>query len=124
MQTQQKVSMRKCQTKVITELKIYQRGSAEHWMRQNNESVSSGRMKSKMKKEFSKGKIHQGAFGTTSSVIALALYGSQQDERERDKLLEEIVAENFPNLGKETDIQIQESRRVSNKMNSKRYITI
>lgn len=62
-----------------------------------------------MKKEFSKGKIHQGAFGTTSSVIAFALYGSQQDERERDKLLEEIVAENFPNLAKGINLQIQET---------------
>ena len=30
------------------------------------------------------------------------------------------MAENFPNLGKETDIQIQESQRVPNKRNPKR----
>ena len=30
------------------------------------------------------------------------------------------MAENFPNLKKETYIQVQEAQRVSNKMNSKR----
>ena len=30
------------------------------------------------------------------------------------------MAKNFPNLGKETDIQIQKVQRVPNKMNSKR----
>ena len=46
------------------------------------------------------------------------------EEEERDKgadhLSEEIIAENFPNLGKETDIQVQEAQRASNKMNPKR----
>ena len=32
------------------------------------------------------------------------------------------MAENFPNLKKETDIQVQESQRVPNKMNPKRHI--
>lgn len=31
-----------------------------------------------------------------------------------------IMAENFPNLKKETDIQIQEAQRVPNKINPKR----
>ena len=40
-------------------------------------------------------------------------------ERKRaGNLFEEIIAENFPNLGKETDIQIQEAQRpLPNKMN-------
>ena len=41
--------------------------------------------------------------------------------KEREKIIknvfEEIMAENFPNLRKETDIQIQEVQRVPNKMN-------
>ena len=37
-----------------------------------------------------------------------------------ERLSEEIMAENFPNLGMETDIQLQEAHRVSNKMNPKR----
>ena len=43
------------------------------------------------------------------------------EEREKgaENLFEKIIAENFPNLGKETDIQVQEYR-VPNKMNPKR----
>lgn len=40
--------------------------------------------------------------------------------REVENLFKEIMSEDFPNLGKETDIPIQESQRVPNKMNSKR----
>ena len=40
-------------------------------------------------------------------------------EREKgaENIFEEIMAVNFPNLGNETDIQIQESQKVPNKMN-------
>ena len=46
-------------------------------------------------------------------------------EREKKKkgdknVFDEIMTENFPNLKKETDIQIQEAERVQNKMNPKR----
>ena len=52
------------------------------------------------------------------------LYGDPRRRREKgpEKLLEEIVAENFPNLGKETDIQVPEAQRVLKKMNPKRHI--
>ena len=37
--------------------------------------------------------------------------GSQKDKREKgaENILEEIIADNFPNLGKEIDIQLQET---------------
>ena len=42
-------------------------------------------------------------------------------ERERDRyLVEEIMAESFPNLGKPIDIQIQEAQRSPDKMNLER----
>ena len=34
------------------------------------------------------------------------------------------MAENFPNLKKETDIQVQEAQRVPNKMNPNRLIDL
>jgi len=44
----------------------------------------------------------------------------KRKRRERDReLTEEIIPP--PKLRKETDIQVQESRRVPNKMNSKRF---
>ena len=47
--------------------------------------------------------------------------GLREEEREKgaDSLFEEIIDENFLNLGKEADIQVQEAQRVPNKMNSK-----
>ena len=38
--------------------------------------------------------------------------GPRRVERKRRIKLEEIMAENFPNLKKETDVQIQEAQRV------------
>ena len=48
--------------------------------------------------------------------------GSQKEKREKGvkNVLDEIMAENFPNLKKEMDIQIQETQRVPKKMNSNR----
>ena len=47
---------------------------------------------------------------------------SEGEEREQQfgNLFEKIMTENFPNLVKEIDIQVQEAQRVPNMMNSKR----
>ena len=37
-------------------------------------------------------------------------------------LFEEIISENFPNMGKKTDLEIQEAQRISNKINPRRSI--
>ena len=37
-----------------------------------------------------------------------------------ENLFEEIVAENFPNLVKKTDVEVQKVQRVTDNMNSKR----
>ena len=46
------------------------------------------------------------------------------EEREKgiENVFEEIMAENIPNLKKETDTQVQEVQRVPNKMNPNRSI--
>ena len=43
----------------------------------------------------------------------------EEKHRRAENLFEEIIAENFPNLGKETDNEVQEAR-VPNKMSPKR----
>ena len=43
-----------------------------------------------------------------------------EEEQEIENLLEKIMKENFPNLVKEIDIQIQEARRVPNKLDPTR----
>ena len=39
-----------------------------------------------------------------------------ETEKGIENVFEEIMAENFPSLKKETDIQVQEAQRVPNKM--------
>ena len=45
----------------------------------------------------------------------------EEQEQEIENLFEQIMRENFPNLGKEIDFQeVQEAQRVPNKMDAKR----
>uniref|UniRef100_A0A9L0SE42 L1 transposable element RRM domain-containing protein n=1 Tax=Equus caballus TaxID=9796 RepID=A0A9L0SE42_HORSE len=55
----------------------------------------------------------------TNIHIIVVLEGKERDKG-AENLLEEIIAENFPNLGKETDVQVEEVQRAPNKMNPKR----
>ena len=41
-------------------------------------------------------------------------------EKEKEKIFQEIIAENFPNMGKEPLTQIQEAQRVPYKINPRR----
>ena len=43
-----------------------------------------------------------------------------EEKQEIENVFEEIIKENFPNLVKEIDIQVQEAQRVPNKMDPKR----
>ena len=44
----------------------------------------------------------------------------EEEEQEIENLFEKIMIENFPNLVKEIDVQVQEARRVSSEMDTKR----
>ena len=44
----------------------------------------------------------------------------EEEEQEIENLFEKIMKENFPNLKKERDIQVQEAQRVPNKLGLKR----
>ena len=50
--------------------------------------------------------------------------GIPEKEREQDteRILEEIVTENFPHLVKEIDLQVQEAHRTPNKRNPRHII--
>ena len=47
---------------------------------------------------------------------------SQKEKREKgpEKIFEEIIAENFPNMGKEIFNQVQEAQRVPGRINPRR----
>ena len=53
------------------------------------------------------------------NICIIEISDREESERGAEKLFEEMMAENFPNLGKETDIWVQEAQRVPNKMNPK-----
>ena len=44
----------------------------------------------------------------------------EEKEQEIRNLFEKIIKENFPNLVKEIDVQVQEAQRIPNKMDAKR----
>ena len=49
--------------------------------------------------------------------------GGEEEEQEIEKLFEQIMKENFPNLAKEIDMQVQDTQRVSKKLNTRRNIS-
>uniref|UniRef100_A0A9L0TJ68 L1 transposable element RRM domain-containing protein n=1 Tax=Equus caballus TaxID=9796 RepID=A0A9L0TJ68_HORSE len=63
-----------------------------------------------------------------TNIYIIGVPEGEERDKGTDHLFEEIIAENFPNLRKETDIQVQETQRAPNKINSKnptlRYIII
>ena len=44
----------------------------------------------------------------------------EEKEQETGNLFEKVMKENFPNLGKEIHMQVQEAQRVPNKLSPKR----
>ena len=69
------------------------------------------------KKDIKKNQEYEGRIRELSDAIKqnnICIIGIPEDE-EREKVaegvLEQIIAENFPNLGKETGIEIQEAQR-------------
>ena len=44
----------------------------------------------------------------------------EEREKEPEKISEEITVENFPNMGKEIDTQVQEAQRVPGRINPRR----
>ena len=54
----------------------------------------------------------------------ISIIGVPEEDREREpeNLFQEIITENFPNLGKKTNIQLQEAQRTPIQINKSRII--
>ena len=61
-----------------------------------------------MKKRMNTVKMASGAYGTTPNRLSLYRAPKRGREKGVEILFEKIMAENFPNLGKKTSIQIQD----------------
>ena len=59
-----------------------------------------------------------GSVPTVSGHIRGTLMG--KTEKRTEIIFQEILAENFSNMGKELDTEVQEAQRIPSKMNSKR----
>ena len=72
----------------------------------------------KREKKITKMKIDSRNSVTPSSVINTCIIGipKREERNGAEHLFEEIITEKVPNLGKETEIQIQEAQRATNKI--------
>ena len=55
-----------------------------------------------------------------STIHITGVLEGEEKEQEIGNLFEKIMKENFPNLVKEIDMQVQEAQRVPNKMDAKK----
>ena len=62
--------------------------------------------------------MRRGIKRTNTWIIVVS--EGDEEEQENKNLFEKIMKENFPNLVKEIDIQVQEAQRVPNKSDTKR----
>ena len=52
-----------------------------------------------------------------SNIRIIGVPEEKDKKKDHEKTLEEIIVENFPKMGKEIITQVQETQRVSNKIN-------
>ena len=55
-----------------------------------------------------------------SNIRIIGIPEEEDKKKDHEKILEEIIAENFPKMGKEIITQVQETQRVPNSINSRR----
>ena len=54
------------------------------------------------------------------NICIIGVPEGEEREKGPEKILEEIIAENFPNMGKEIVNQVQEAQRVPGRINPRR----
>ena len=52
-----------------------------------------------------------------SNIRIIGVPEEEDKKKDHEKILEEIIFENFPKIGKEMATQVQETQRVPNRMN-------
>ena len=56
-----------------------------------------------------------------SNMRFIGVSEGEEEEKEIENLLEKLVKENFPNLVKELDLQVQEAQRVPKKLDPRKH---
>ena len=57
-----------------------------------------------------------------TNIGIIGVPGEEEKKKGSEKIFEEIIVENFPNMGKETVNQVQEAQRVPYRINPKRHM--
>ena len=55
-----------------------------------------------------------------NNIRIIGVAGREEREKGQEKIFEEIIVENFPNMGKEIATQVQEAQRVPYRINPRR----
>ena len=59
-----------------------------------------------------------------TNICIIGVAEGEEREKGAENISEDVIAENFPNLVKYTEIQVQEAQRAPNRINPKRIIPI
>ena len=59
-----------------------------------------------------------------SNIRIIGVPEEEDKKKDHEKILEEIIVENVPKMGKEIITQVQETQRVPNRINPRRNISI
>ena len=57
-----------------------------------------------------------------TNICIIGVAEGEEREKGAENISEDVIAENFPNLVKYTEIQVQEAQRAPNRINPKRKI--
>ena len=55
-----------------------------------------------------------------SNIRIIGIPEEEDEKKDHEKILEELIVENFPKTGKEIITQVQETQRVPNRINPRR----
>ena len=77
------------------------------------------KQRGKKKKELKERRKNSETFGTMLNTPTFESGVPEEDDKKKDheKILEVIIVENFPKMGKEIITQVQETQRVPNRIN-------
>ena len=111
-----KTELKKIHQKESTVDQMIQRNRSANWKR---EQWKSPKLNIKRKKNFLKEDNLRDLWDNINHINICIIgvpEGGEEREKRAENLFEEIIAENFSNLGEEIGIQVQEAKRVRNKM--------
>ena len=76
-----------------------------------------GKREEKELKEMKATSETSGTMSNEPNIQVIAVPQEEDKKKGHEKILEEIIVENFPKMGKEIATQVQETQRVPNRVN-------